>query len=133
MTESGYYPAGAEYDSNAPWNQTEPESVTINVHYDCVLECEMPVETTNYEPGTWEKDEDGIGYREGDDFSSTDLLGELHTQYYTPAALISELQKIATQLAAGITPKRKPHYWKEIADNCSRYQLLDEQCEMKQS
>ena len=35
MTESGYYPPGAEHDPNAPWNQEElPEreiEVTVSV------------------------------------------------------------------------------------------------------
>ena len=28
MYESGYYPAGAEYDPRAPWNEREPTMVT---------------------------------------------------------------------------------------------------------
>jgi len=33
MTESGYYPAGAEFDPSAPWNEEEPKyrSVAVDV------------------------------------------------------------------------------------------------------
>ena len=31
MSESGYYPAGAEYDPNAPWNQVEYPEKEIEV------------------------------------------------------------------------------------------------------
>ena len=29
MTESGYYPMGAEFDKNAPYNQVDPEPIEI--------------------------------------------------------------------------------------------------------
>lgn len=31
MRESGYYPAGAEHDPNAPYNQSEPEKMFFDV------------------------------------------------------------------------------------------------------
>ena len=31
MTESGYYPMGAEFDKNAPYNQGDPEPIEIEV------------------------------------------------------------------------------------------------------
>lgn len=31
MRESGYYPAGAEFDSLAPWNQVEPNEIELEV------------------------------------------------------------------------------------------------------
>ena len=31
MSESGYYPAGAEYDPRAPWNQVEPKPKKVEV------------------------------------------------------------------------------------------------------
>lgn len=61
MYESGYYPAGAEHDPNAPWNQSDPEPVSQDIEYSCTMRRTATVETTNYVPGTWEKDEDGVG------------------------------------------------------------------------
>lgn len=33
MYESGYYPAGAEHDPNAPWNQEDPVMVECDECY----------------------------------------------------------------------------------------------------
>lgn len=37
MTESGYYPPGAEFDPKAPYNQKEQESINIDVCVSCTL------------------------------------------------------------------------------------------------
>lgn len=47
MYESGYYPAGAEYDPDAPWNEREPTMV----------ECDGEGEV-EYEPDYDDYDED---------------------------------------------------------------------------
>ena len=31
MTENGYYPLGTEHNPNAPWNQSDPEPVKVEV------------------------------------------------------------------------------------------------------
>ena len=48
MYESGYYPAGAEHDPNAPWNQSDPEPVSQDIEYSCTMRRTATVETTNY-------------------------------------------------------------------------------------
>jgi hypothetical protein len=35
MYESGYYPSGAEYDSNAPWNQSDESDNVIDIQVTC--------------------------------------------------------------------------------------------------
>ncbi len=47
MYESGYYPAGAEHDPNAPWNQSNPEPVSQDIEYSCTMRRTATVETTN--------------------------------------------------------------------------------------
>jgi hypothetical protein len=37
MRESGYYPMGAEFDENAPWNEREQAPITV--------ECEVVIPT----------------------------------------------------------------------------------------
>lgn len=37
MRESGYYPPGAEFDPNAPWNQVDPPEVTYDATATVVL------------------------------------------------------------------------------------------------
>lgn len=135
MIESGYYPAGAEFDPRAPWNQSEPDPVSRDIDYSCTLHRTATVETTNYVPGTWEKDEDGFGYREGDDFSDTDWLEEYKESHYTPAELIAMLKDVAAQLARGEMPAckkalRNPaKYWQDIADECEGWTVEEEYTE----
>ena len=59
MSESGYYPAGAEYDPRAPWNQVDPEPRKIEVTVSITLSKTVEVEVTDY---TAEEDYDGEGY-----------------------------------------------------------------------
>ena len=112
MYESGYYPAGAEHDPNAPWNQSDPEPVSQDIEYSCTMRRTATVETTNYVPGTWEKDEDGFGYRDGDDFSDTDWLSDFKDTYRTPKELIDLLKETAKELADGKMPNKPKSFWK---------------------
>ena len=59
MSESGYYPAGAEYDPKAPWNQVDPEPREIEVTVSITLSKTVEVEVTDY---TAEEDYDEDGY-----------------------------------------------------------------------
>lgn len=130
MYESGYYPAGAEHDPNAPWNQSEPDAVAKDIEYSCTIKRTASVETTDYVPGTWEKDEDGVGYRDGDDFSDTDWLSDFKQQYRTPSELIDLLKDTAERLANGerpVTPDVK--FWKDVVADCEKWTIEDEYAE----
>ena len=129
MYESGYYPAGAEHDPNAPWNQSEPEPVSQDIEYSCTMRRTATVETTNYVPGTWEKDEDGFGYRDGDDFSDTDWLSEYKEQYRTPLQLIELLRETAKELAEGNIPEKRASFWRSVIEECEGWELEDEETE----
>ena len=59
MSESGYYPAGAEYDPKAPWNQVDTEPRKIKVTVSITLSKTVEVEVTDY---TAEEDYDEDGY-----------------------------------------------------------------------
>lgn len=129
MYESGYYPPGAEHDPNAPWNQSEPDAVTKEVEYSCTMRRTADVETTDYVPGTWEKDEDGFGYRDGDDFSDTDWLGDYKEQYRTPAELIDLLKATAVELSQGMIPAKTMKFWKDVVADCEKWTIEDEYAE----
>ena len=58
MIESGYYPPGAEFDPNAPYNQTEPEETEFRVRVIETIERETVVSTADYIPSY----DDGYGY-----------------------------------------------------------------------
>jgi len=130
MYESGYYPPGAEHDPNAPWNQSDPEPVSQDIEYSCIMRCTASVETTNYVPGAWEKDEDGFGFRDGDDFSDTDWLSDFKDTYRTPLELIDLLKETAKELADGKMPNKSKHFWKDVMTDCEGWQIEDEETEM---
>ena len=132
MYESGYYPAGAEHDPNAPWNQSDPEPVSQDIEYSCTMRRTANVETTDYVPGTVEKEWDGEGYvavRDGDDFSDTDWLGEYKEQYRTPLQLIELLRETAKELAEGNIPEKRASFWRAVIEECEGWELEDEETE----
>ena len=59
MTESGYYPMGAEFDKNAPYNQVEPEPLEIEVTVSVTLSKTMKIKVNDYLEEI-EEDEEGI-------------------------------------------------------------------------
>lgn len=76
------YPAGAEYDPNAPWNQVDPEPKKIEVTVSITLSKTVEVEVTDYIVKE-DSDEDGnriISY----DFSKCDLKQAVRDQITLP-------------------------------------------------
>lgn len=45
LKESGYYPPGAEFDENAPWNQVDPPEVDFTIKVGITLEKECVITT----------------------------------------------------------------------------------------
>lgn len=83
MTESGYYPPGTEYNSNAPWNQTDNPEREIEVTVSVTLSKTVKVKVSDYEITDSGKDEDGE-YFEDVDYSSCDLKGAVEEQIVLP-------------------------------------------------
>jgi len=55
LRESGYYPPGAEFDENAPWNQVDPPEIDFTIKVGITLEKECVITTDqvyNYD-GDW--------------------------------------------------------------------------------
>lgn len=76
------YPAGAEYDPNAPWNQVDPEPRKIEVTVSITLSKTVEVEVTDY-IAKEDSDEDGhrsISY----DYSKCDLEQAVRDQITLP-------------------------------------------------
>lgn len=48
MAESGYYPAGAEHDPNAPWNQEDIPEREIEVTVSITLSKTLKIEVSDY-------------------------------------------------------------------------------------
>lgn len=68
MIESGYYPPGAEFDVNAPYNQVENPEEEFNVTIVETLSKDVTISTTNY---NLEVDCDEDGYYRHCDISDT--------------------------------------------------------------
>ena len=97
MKESGYYPLGIEYSSDAPWNQSEPEPVEVDVTISQSLSRSTKIKVTDYVANEWEDVEPndkggfnrigGVEY----DFSNSDLKGAYEEQEYTIPELLDYL------------------------------------------
>jgi hypothetical protein len=83
MTESGYYPPGAEHDPNAPWNQEELPEREIEVTVSVTLSKTVKIKVSDYTITDSGKDEDGE-YFEDVDYSDCDLKGAVEEQITLP-------------------------------------------------
>lgn len=83
MTESGYYPPGAEHDPNAPWNQEELPEREIEVTVSVTLSKTVKIKVSDYTITDSGKDEDG-DYFEDVDYSDYDLKGAVEEQITLP-------------------------------------------------
>ena len=136
----GYnYPAGAENDPRAPWNEVtvvnEPREV--EVEYSVVLRKKVTVTTTDYAVERWdedERDEDGYLIRtkgEEVDFSEKDFLAEYKEQHETPKDLIIRL-KAELMLLLRDKPGcvgAKDGTWERLIKECEQWEEEEEICE----
>lgn len=99
MQESGYYPAGAEYSSAAPWNREDPEAVDVNVCVSVSMSRSTTISVDDYEAIEWadsDIDEDGRIYHSKGidyDFSNCNLNEAYSQQEFSPIELIEILQE----------------------------------------
>lgn len=83
MTESGYYPPGAEHDPNAPWNQVDNPEREIEVTVSITLSKTVKIKVSDYKITDSGKDEDGKCF-EDIDYSDYDLKGAVEEQIVLP-------------------------------------------------
>ena len=83
MTESGYYPPGAEHDPNAPWNQVDNPEKEIEVTVSVTLSKTIKVKVSDYDIIDSGKDEDD-NYFEEIDYSNCDLKEAVTNQELLP-------------------------------------------------
>lgn len=121
MIESGWYPPGAEFDPNAPWNEVEIPQREFNVTCSQSLSKTVSVLTNNYTPCVDEGFEDGVGWHdEWADTSDTCWGDEYHdNDYHTPDQLISLFKQfLEEQKAKGVFFKSKM-YTDWLIEECS--------------
>lgn len=76
-------PLGAEYDSNAPWNQEDNPEREIEVLVSITMSKTVKVKVSDYHIINSGKDEDG-DYFEDIDYSECDLKGAVESQIVLP-------------------------------------------------
>lgn len=83
MTESGYYPPGAEHNPGAPYNEVETPEREIEVTVSVTLSKTVKIKVSDYQITDSGKDEDGE-YFEDIDYSDCDLKGAVEEQIVLP-------------------------------------------------
>ena len=119
MTESGYYPPGAEFDPNAPYNQSEPEPIKLDVYITQVFSKPTTIEVTDYE---YEVDEFEKCYYT----SNCDLKGATLDQVTTIEDILTELPNIYKELTtndSGTITKYQLNRLKVLAKACEDWNL----------
>lgn len=130
MIESGYYPPGAEHDPNAPYNQSEPEEIEIEVVISQTLSRSTKILTTDYIVNEWEDfepDKEGGFYRTGGveyDFSDSDLKGAYEEQDYTIPELLDYLKAyLIADIADCDKESGKKQKLQHILDCCEGWEV----------
>lgn len=127
MRESGYFPAGAEFDPSAPYNQSDPEDMDFEVTCSQSLSKTVTVVTNNYIPGAegvdYESDDEGgycaVPWHDDPDTSDTNWADEYHSNdYHTPFQLIQLLGEVLRKdLEQGIVFKN-PRFTQNLINEC---------------
>lgn len=133
MIESSYYPPGARFDPNAPYNQSDPEPVEVNVCISQTLHKSTTISTTDYvaeKLEDCERDDDGgfvttegVNYN----FSDSDLLDAYKNDSWTIPELLYELKDYIKQdLDRGCSESKKA--WLErMMKACEDWELDEEE------
>lgn len=102
MSESGYYPPGAEHDPRAPWNQVEPDPIDVEVEVIETYTKTVTVPVTDYtaDPDYEEEYINGrmktfpvLSY----DFSECDFKGAFKEEHYTIETLLQKCKEELTK------------------------------------
>lgn len=121
MIESGYYPPGAEFDSNAPWNQVDLPEKEIEVTVSVTLSKTVKITVDDYEAEV-DADEDGmyLSY----DFSNCNLHKAVEEQVVLPQNLAEYTERMFNHdlnlKAAGM-----PKYFKDAIRDCKDWCVDD--------
>lgn len=131
MTERDYYPAGAYEDPNAPYNQSDPDAVDVDVTICQVISRSTTIKVTDYIASPWEEiepDDDGGFYRTGGvdyDFSDSDLKGAYEEQEFTIPDLLTELKDYIKQDLDNGCSKSKKLWLERMMKACEGW-IVDE-------
>ena len=132
MRESGYFPAGAEFDPSAPYNEPSVPEKEFDVTCCQTLSKTVTVYTGNYTPGAsgvdYEPDDEGgytaVGWHDDDDTSDTNWADEYHeNDHYTPQQLIELFKRyLEHMLDDKVQVSTSPSQIKHLIEECEDWQ-----------
>ena len=82
MIESGYYPPGAEFDPDAPWNQKELPEKEIEVTVSITLSKTVKIKVSDYT--IYSNEDENGNHFEDIDYSDCNLKEAVEKQVYLP-------------------------------------------------
>ena len=112
--ESGYYLPGAEFDSNAPWNQVDLPEKETEVTISVTLSKTVKVMVDDY---TIEEDADEDGRYLSYDFSECDLHKAVEDQVVLPQNLAEFTERMFDH-DLDLKAARMPMYLKDAIEDC---------------
>lgn len=117
--ESGYYPPGAEFDPNAPWNQVDLPEREIEVTISVTLSKTVKVMVDDYEV---EEDADEDGRYLSYNYDNCDLYRAVEDQVVLPQNLAEFTERMFNHdlnlKAAGM-----PKYLKDAIADCKDWSV----------
>ena len=129
MKESGYYPAGAEFLSYAPYNKVETPEKEFDVTCSQTLSKTTRIFTGNYVPQSEKIYENGVGYlEEWIDTSDTDWSEEYLAQHKTPKDLIRYLKEFVTHALQKTELPYKESFLKDLLQECKDWVVDEFEC-----
>lgn len=106
MRESGWYPPGAEFDPNAPYNQVEPEEKEFSI--EAVFELRRT---------------DNLWSSDYDDFDNlNDPKGEWTSIHMTPMEIIGHCRKLAEEMLENVYTTYPEHVLRHIIAECDGWE-----------
>ena len=123
MTESGNYPAGAEFNKDAPYNQVDPEEREFEVTISQSLSKTVTVLTSNYVE--IEDYDENKGKCLSIDTSNTDWMEAYNESHKTPKELIKEFENLLDMFITALENNKEAGS-KEML---KRFKYLKSECE----
>lgn len=126
MSESGYYPPGAEHDPNAPYNQVDPPEREFKVTATFCLNKEVTVNTSDYI--TEEDWGDDMGKYESIDTSNTNWIAAYQGQHETVEDLLCAFKELLEERIKSMVDDMQCYIEIDKA-KLKRFQYLKSECE----
>lgn len=118
------YPAGAEFDPRAPYNQPEPVEHEFDVSVEAILSMDCQVTIPVYPTVDYDEDGRSVYY----EASSSELKAGFKDGYYTPLELIKKLHdvmKVRAKRCKSKALKREAEY---LVEQCELWLDADDEC-----